>query len=335
MEKVRWYLQWHITDNCNNDCIHCYNKGKRKTDEPTVAQFKEVLADFLEACNEMGAYPHIALIGGDPLLHPNFKEFVNILKDVPNLILQIAGNPETLTNEMIRFLLPHIANFQVSLDGNRIIHDKFRYKGSFAATIDCLQRASNMGMKMNVMSTISELNVHSIGEMINIACSAGADKWTFARYVPELGEKNNLTPKMMRVMMSKVLSVHNFLDKEISKKESFWNCFSPVEKNKDCKLISGCGLGTLSMSILPDNTIMGCRRHAGSVLGKWEKKGDFIDKLLFHPILIKFRKVEKIKRCKDCVYLYSCRGCRAISYASSNGQYFETDPSCSFFKSKE
>ena len=94
----------------------------------------------------------------------------------------------------------------------------------------------------------------------------------------------------------------------------------------DC-VSGGCGLGSSMLTILPDNTIMGCRRHAGSILGDWKRKGDLINYFLFHPKMDSYRDITKIKKCGSCKLLNQCRGCRAAAYAAT-GDIYGVDPHC-------
>ena len=334
MEIVDWYLQWHITNVCQNNCRHCYNRTKLQ-EQTTLEDFKGIVKDLLEACKEFDARPRIGLIGGDPLLHPHFKHFVEFLKENSETVIQAAGNPETLTDEMIDWLKPRLKTFQLSLDGLEKTHDWFRQRGSFQRTITSIRKASERGLKINVMTTISEYNIDEAVDVMRLAYGCGADKWLFARYVPPVGTKLNISPKRFRQLMEDTKAEYERLGKQVITKEAFWYpmLHEPLP-NPDCCLMHGCGLGTTSFAILPDNTLMGCRRHEGSVLGKWEKRGDILDIFVNSPVMNKLRQVETIQRCKDCQFLYHCRGCPAVAYAI-RGSYTDSDPQCSFFNGKE
>ena len=86
-------------------------------------------------------------------------------------------------------------------------------------------------------------------------------------------------------------------------------------------------MGSSTITMLPDKTLMACRRHAGSVLGKWTKKKNFSYHFLENPIMASFRDIMNIKGCNICKYLTVCRGCRAAAYALSK-DHFGIDPQC-------
>ncbi len=252
----------------------------------------------------------------------------------------LAGNPETLTPTVIERLLLQCHSFQFSVDGIEETHDWFRYPGNYLLTIKKIKEASQMGLRIHVMTTVSKRNLSQLPEIMKSVYEAGARHWEFSRYIPPVGQIQDLPdPMEYRSMMNKVHQLHQYYESNCGKKklhkDPLWYPFaneSPcLADNPDGCILGGCGLGTTSLAILPDNTIMNCRRHAGSILGKWQSAGD-IHKLFFEsPIMKKFRDIKNINRCNQCAYLYHCRGCRAVGY-SVRGNIFDPDPTCSFFE---
>ena len=68
-------FQWHITDECDQRCKHCYIFA-----EGECAGFKRMpweqmveVVDQAEAlCKNIGRQPYFYVTGGDPILHPDF-----------------------------------------------------------------------------------------------------------------------------------------------------------------------------------------------------------------------------------------------------------------------
>lgn len=333
-----FYLQWHITDNCSNNCRHCYNRDKRTDKETTREDFIAILNDIINICERWGRSAQITLIGGDPLLHPEFCDFVDILATTPRVRIIIAGNPETLTTSMIDWLQPKIFAFQVSVDGNKETHDWFRYSGSYEIALNCIKEASDKGLRMHVMTTVSKENVGQLVDVMHAVYGVGAHRWAFARYVPPIGQTLDLDPKEFQKALFAVEQAHLPYEEkghDRQRKDPLWfpfrnvNHLPKLEDNPRRCQIDGCGIGSPTLGILPDNTVMACRRHEGSVLGKWEKKGDILELFLYSPVMEKLRAVEKINKCNRCPFLYYCRGCRAIAYAV-RGNYTDPDPTCPF-----
>ena len=193
------------------------------------------------------------------------------------------------------------------------------------------------------MTTVSRRNVKQLVDIMHTVYEVGATHWTFGRYVPPVGMTNDIVePEEFREVLIAVEEAHRQYEKKHSRltKEPLLfplrNLYCPpdISDNPERRQVEGCGIGSLALTILPNNTIMACRRHSGSVLGRWEKTGDLLDIFLHSPIIKKLRNIEEIKRCKDCVFLYHCRGCRAVGHAI-RGDLTDPDPSCPFFTRKE
>jgi MoaA/NifB/PqqE/SkfB family radical SAM enzyme len=63
----------------------------------------------------------------------------------------------------------------VSIDGEPEFHDRFRNRpGAFRAAERGVQLASEAGIKVNIVSTISQLNLHSLPSIVRWAAGSGA-----------------------------------------------------------------------------------------------------------------------------------------------------------------
>ena len=90
MSKID-YMIWDFTKKCNLNCVYCYTEAKWKFDpnELTVKQIKEeVIPQFSEV-----SLRGLCLAGGEPLLHPNFKELIQYVRGLKkDLTLVILTN---------------------------------------------------------------------------------------------------------------------------------------------------------------------------------------------------------------------------------------------------
>lgn len=117
------------------------------------------------------------------------------------------------------------------------------------------------------------------------------------------------------------------LDK-VGRKDPLWNLIEPPfkEDNLEKCFVGGCGIGTGCFDVLHDGTVMSCRRHPGSIIGKLPE--NTLEQIFFESErLIFLRDVEKIRKCQDCDFLWNCRGCRAVAYGTT-GDFFAPDPQC-------
>lgn len=145
--KPYFPFQWHITDECDQRCKHCYifSENCNKTpDAMTWQQMQDTFYNCLDFCQMYDRLPYFYITGGDPILHPDFWRLLELLKahDIPFTIL---GNPFHLTDEVCQRLKGlGCEKYQLSLDGMRETHDWFRKPGSFDITLEkiaCIKKA--------------------------------------------------------------------------------------------------------------------------------------------------------------------------------------------------
>lgn len=81
---VKFYLQWHITPECDQRCKFCYlfdgpTYEQEKNNIQNLDGLKKILSNFLSFCNLNNVEPHISFTGGDPLLHPDFLKLCKFI----------------------------------------------------------------------------------------------------------------------------------------------------------------------------------------------------------------------------------------------------------------
>ena len=94
---IKFSLQWHITQKCQNRCKHCYMD--EQAHDLTYEEYLECInniADF-EKKNDFNV-SMVALTGGDPLLNKDWYKIACDLKK-RNKKIMLLGNPENLTIE--------------------------------------------------------------------------------------------------------------------------------------------------------------------------------------------------------------------------------------------
>jgi len=331
--KNRVYLQWHLINSCLNRCVHCYQDIYDGT-AVTLQDAILIIEDLVDCCEAFDALPVIALTGGDPMLNEDFWEILSeIRKQSEFACLSVLGNPEQLNTETIkklrRFKLHH---FQLSIDGMEKTHDSIRRKkGSFQRTLQAIRKLSENGVPAYVMSTISNLNYREMFDVMRIAYEYGARHWMFARWIPpkrgDCGIPSDEYIKFVRGIMEEHEQYEERGYKKL-RKEPLISIYRNDVARADCDVVSGgCGMGSSTITMLPDKTLMACRRHPDSVIGKWSQEENFLFHFLHNPQMEKYREISRIEGCCDCKLLRFCRGCRAAAYMAT-GEDLRKDPQC-------
>lgn len=335
METKRSFsVQWHITDDCDQRCDHCYiyNKVYVKPQELTLSECYGVIVNFVDFCKTMKCDPHFSITGGDPVLSKNLWPILERLKS-EHITFSLLGNPFHLTEEVCNRLKElGCRSYQMSIDGLAKTHDTIRKVGSYKATINALPLIKNAGIKACIMSTVSRTNYQELPELVEILVDLGVDIYAFARYCPEANDvSTTLTSTEYREFLSKMWSIYSKLaDKgtTFSLKDHLWNLFlkeeGVVNITPEENIVDGCNCGFRHMTILTDGTVYACRRFTspiGHVL-----KDSLVD-IFNSDALNHYRQIYELEDCKDCELIHHCRGCHAVSYGTF-GSFFKKDPQC-------
>ena len=99
----RFYLQWHITNQCGNRCVHCYQQGNYGGPEVTHEKAVLILEDFLSLCSRLNADSYLAITGGDPFLNRDFKPILTAASS-KCFWVSILANPENVTEQNLEWL---------------------------------------------------------------------------------------------------------------------------------------------------------------------------------------------------------------------------------------
>ena len=88
-------FQIEITNICNERCIHCYIPHSMKSHSMDENTYRKILKEI----EEMGVVS-LGISGGEPMLHPQFKEFIEAAKKL-DVNITILTNLTLLTQEHI------------------------------------------------------------------------------------------------------------------------------------------------------------------------------------------------------------------------------------------
>lgn len=332
-------FQWHITDDCDQRCKHCYifsENNCKSLDSMTWEQIQDTFYNCLDFCKVYDRLPYFYITGGDPILHPNFWELLKLLKqhEIPFTIL---GNPFHLNDEVCRKLKSlGCEKYQLSLDGMREIHDWFRKPGSFDITLEKLECIKSSGIRAVIMTTVSGTNIDEIPDIIDTVTNK-ADVFAFARYCPTSEEKDtNIEPLRYRELLQ--LCDKKFKEYEaqgcttyFNKKDHLWTLYEyetgefKIPENAENDMIyGGCNCGNCHLTILPNGDIFACRRVRNSKVGNV-----FDDRIadVWVCEMEKYRDYSKFEKCSKCELKAWCRGCPAVA-SGKDGNFYAADPQC-------
>lgn len=341
--KLTQAYQWHITDDCDQRCKHCYLFAEDARLKCVTTPWDQLILTLDEITEDAAArkgLPMPAVSGGDPLLHPDFWRFAEELHK-RGLHWVIMGNPFHLDADVCKRLYQlGCYKYQQSLDGLEEFHDYMRKKGSFQATLKAVKLLNEAGIQSQLMATVSRQNLEDVLACMEIAVRHHVNDFTFARYCatsPEKAAESYPTPEEYRDFLlryykkSKDYEAKNchtrfkFKEHLFTLLEYELGAFQPSEyaKRHPEAICGGCHLGQ-GCTILANGDLMACRRME-SVIGN--VKTESVRAILTGKKCAAYREIRNINKCKDCELLQWCRGCRAVGF-NATGDLQGEDPCC-------
>lgn len=333
-------FQWHITDECDQRCKHCYifsEDNSKHPDSMDWEQMRQVVDNCCDMCSMYDRLPYFYITGGDPILHPHFWELLSLL-DEKKIPFTVLGNPFHLSDEVCQKLKANgCQKYQLSLDGMRETHDWFRKPGSFDCTLEKIASIKNAGIRSVIMTTVSGKNIKEIPDIIDTVVQYGVDVFAFARYCPTSDEKDTgMTPQeyhdlldacQQKFQQHEADGCHTYFNK----KDHLWTLYDyehglftiPTDA-QDGMIYGGCNCGNCHLTILPTGDLYACRRFESKVGNVFE---DRIADVWVCDRMEAYRDYAKFKKCSGCELLRFCRGCPAVAYGTT-GDFYGEDPQC-------
>lgn len=330
-EKI--IMQWHITEECNLHCLHCYrNDGVFA--EPDISDLFHVLEKFISFLNPKSKAKilgHINIAGGEPLIRKDFFEFASILSSMSKLFsFGILSNGTMIDRDMASFLARTGVSFvQVSLDGMEEAHDQLRGGGNFRRVVKGIRNLVAVGIRTIVSFTATRTNFRDFPELAKFCRRQRVSRLWADRMVPvgsgALLSDTCLAPsdtdEFIRIMAK--------AKKDTSR---FWPSYTDISMNRALQFhgVGGypyrCKAGDTLIAVMPDATVFPCRRMPVNVGNLREKTIEEIYQCDFFKSLRETDKI--IEGCQSCFYRTLCRGgLRCLSHAV-NGSPFHKDPGC-------
>lgn len=318
-----FHVQLHLTDRCNLKCKHCYEGVRKKIDEWDYEELLQVIEQLDDTFIKWQVDGEISLVGGEPVMWPHLAKILYFLRNTKSFSrIAILTNGTVMNDELRNAILDTKPAVQISIDGiNEERHDYIRGEGNYKKAIESIKWYVEHDIEVFVHYVISKNTVPITSEFIQFIDSLGVKQITFSRVVP-MGASDQSVMLSSQEMKETISSLNEYNDKlegaslKINTTRPLWACFG---KN------GRCPVGIQTITILPDGTVLPCRRLPVPV-------GNIKTESLFSiwynsDVLWNLRNRDKFEKCGSCKNLEKCGGGRCIAYAVT-GNYMGKDPQC-------
>lgn len=336
--KKDFFVQWHLTSRCNLACAHCYQEGGHGPELDFAAirrlagEVSDMVGDWAEDY-DIPFSPSFNVTGGEPLLLGDIVEVLRLLKG-EGFQVYLLTNGTLVDEERAKRLSGLVDGVQISIEGPEGLHDSIRGKGAFLEAMKGTLRLVGQDIPVAFNMTLSTLNVDSLDEVVSIALDAGVRRVGFSRLVP-YGRGKGLAGKMLspgkvRETYGRLLEFRDDRIQITTGDPIAASLEGPKADGGDFPF-GGCAAAVSGLTILPDATLLPCRRlpvpigntRTASIRRIWTQS----------PVLNMLRdRKAYVGRCGRCSRWADCRGCRAVAYAcsrlSGKADFLADDPQC-------
>jgi radical SAM protein with 4Fe4S-binding SPASM domain len=327
-ENGLYTAEIRLTKACNLSCRHCsVSAGAKCEDELTFEELKEIINQL----SDLGAI-YVVFTGGEPLLNNNLTHLVQYAVS-KGLRVSIDTNGTLLSSEKaVALKNAGVSAIQVSIDGDRTVHDSIRGKGAFEKAVNGIRNSIQREIYTTINFTISRLNQNDLPSVIKLSKELGAKKLTMERFTPTGRGKGimemALDPKEFKNSLKTLSNAKGIITNStdpltVFTKEGLLQSYSDDELRE--RVCGGCTAGIAAITISYDGEVYPCPKleipcgniRNSRLLDIWLESQPIKD--------LRFRRLKG--RCGRCDWKNLCGGCRAVAGAVK-GDYLETDPTC-------
>lgn len=327
----RLILQWHITSRCNLRCKHCYQDSYQNP-ELDFNDMLCIMEQFIELLSVSKRKGHINFTGGEPFLREDFFHLLRECRKHSDLVsFGILTNGTILDREMTEELKKLQPEFiQVSIEGDREIHDSIRGNGNLNMVLKGLDHLTYYGIKTLVSFTAHRGNYKSFPSVVDLCRRHKVFKVWTDRIVP-FGNGEELKKQVLNP--DETWEFFQMINKLRNQKGLPWKRSTIVEMSRALQFLAAgntpyrCGAGDSLITVLEDGSVLPCRRlpiECGNV-----KEKPLHEIYMENKMLKDLRQPKKPPEgCERCSYFFLCGGgAKCISYAI-NEDPFSRDPGC-------
>ncbi len=158
-------LTYEVTHRCNLKCRYC----DRRTAMPNEMGLEDIFP-VLESLVQLGTR-YVSLDGGEPLLHPQIKDIVELLVD-RGVTVAMNSNGILVPRRLPTVRL--LSKLKISFDGPADRHDAMRGEGAHRRAVAGVRAAQRAGTRVELTCTVGRHNHDVVDQIVAEAEALGA-----------------------------------------------------------------------------------------------------------------------------------------------------------------
>lgn len=326
---------WELTRACALACVHCRAEAMphRHPDELTTEE-GGALIDRIAAFGPRP--PLFVLTGGDPLRRRDVAELVRhgVARGL-TVAMTPSGTAAVTRKRLEELRAAGLARLAVSLDGSTPeAHDAFRrVRGSHRYTMRIVEDARDLGLPLQINTTVSRETVADLPRIAEAVARAGAVLWALFFLIPvgRAQSEQGLTAPEIEDVLEWAADLRGRVPFGIKTTEAphFHRVLGDHAEPR--------ALGRAGRAVTDGNGFLFVD-HVGAICPSGflplaagnVRTDDLVQVYREHPLFRSLRDPDLLGgRCGRCDWRHRCGGSRARAYAAS-GDPLAEDPGCAY-----
>lgn len=320
---------FEITPVCNMDCRMCYVRMS-KSEQESIRPLRSA-AEWLELAKQakdMGML-YLLITGGEPFLHPQFKEIMQGLHRM-GFIISINSNGTMIDEETVEWLKetpPVRINMTLYGASDETYGTLCGKPDGFTKYTKAVKLLTEAGIPVKVNMSLTQYNADDIEEMFAYTnrekLIVQATSYMFPpirKDQSSIGFNDRFTPEDAAYYSAKIEQLMNGDDNFLERMKSM-DFTLPAENEDDCLDVEGegitCRAGKCSFWITWEGKCLPCGMIINDAAPNVFESG--FEKAW--ESVVEYTKAIRLPgKCKDCELKSSCRACAAMAL-SETGRY--------------
>lgn len=306
------FIWLELTSACNCKCLHCYAECSPSSTTIAPVSHERWLTLIMEG-KRAGANA-IQLIGGEPLLYPNWRELIIKASELGYEYIEIFTNGTLVDEDSIEFFKKYHVNIATTIYAdNALTHDKItRLPNSFNKTMATIKKIMAANIPIRIASIIMKANEHEVENIKTLY-----KLWGMPEAHPDVvrptgrGDDQSILPLHYH---KPPITPPFYIDED-----SFLSAH----------LKHPCLAGKIAITATGD--VFPCIFARNQLCGNIVNQS--LDEILKNSRLTTCWQTTKdsINKCKDCEYRYACFDCRPLAQGSDPEKNWSASPqNCSY-----
>lgn len=312
----KFVLQWHLSENCNLRCLHCYQENHK----PVQLEYEKLVIiykQFKEILEKKKMKGHINITGGEPLCNPYLFKILDLIKEDSDLISFSILTNGTLINEKIaqRLKSYNPEYVQVSLEGGKRTNDYIRGKGTYKKIAEGIINLRKANIFTSISFTATSLNYKEFPKVVRYARKYGVNNVWSDRFIP-LGDSDRslaLNYEQTREYLEIMNKERNKL-KKVKNNNTTISMYRALQFQMTNDFAYGCTAGDTLLTVMENGDLVPCRRMP-IVIGNLFDRSMY-DLYINSDVLKELREKKIPDECINCEHSEVCHGgLKCLTYA--------------------